>query len=300
MKRSAVDHPKTIMLAHEIEKVYASHRRKSAFGGKAEAIGLLEMLWDWSSKYAIHGNIGKWPDDVIAEGIGWTFSGKELISCLISSGWIDETADKNRLVIHDIQDHATNLWRQNLKNAGLKWWDGSDPRRWNLQKKSKTLKEKSNSCPEGEGEGEGEYIYPLTPTPDGEGDGVGFSLNAPGPDATKPPKKTADLTPEQEAWFEEFWASYTRREDKKPARRAFAARVKTAAVWEKVKGALARKASGMDRPEVDKRKLPATWLNAEPWNEEPSPQVTVATPEPPKSQYQEWRPDPRFPRVKRG
>lgn len=158
MKRGTADHPKTLMLAAELRKVYAAHRKSSLFGGKAEAVGLLELLWDWASKYAIQGDIGKWPDDVIAQGIGWRFSGKELISCMISSGWIDKAAEPCRLVLHDIKDHATNLWRQNLQNAGLTWWDGSDPRRWKLQKSPNNLQKKSNHTPQAKPEPEAEPI----------------------------------------------------------------------------------------------------------------------------------------------
>ncbi len=140
------------MLAAELEKIYARHRKKAQFGGRAEAIGLLELLWEWTSKYAIQGDIGKWPNEAIAHGIGWTFPANELISALISSRWVDEVAAPFRLVIHDIQDHATNCWRQNLENAGLTWWDGSPPRKYKLQKSPKKVQEKSNHPPQPEPE----------------------------------------------------------------------------------------------------------------------------------------------------
>jgi hypothetical protein len=152
MKRGTPGHPKTMMLVAELEKVYAAHRKRSAFGGKAEAIGILECLWEWASKYAIQGDIGKWPNDAIAQGIGWRFSGNELISALIASRWVDEVSLPHRLVIHDIKDHATNCWRQNLENAGLTWWDGSSPRRWKLQKSQNNLQKKSKNTPQPEPE----------------------------------------------------------------------------------------------------------------------------------------------------
>jgi len=150
MKRGTPDHPKTIMLAMELEKIYATHRRKGSFGGKSEAVGLLEVLWDWCSKYAIQGDIGKWPDEVIANGIGWIWSGKELIYALVQSRWLDKAPEPFRLVIHDIKDHATNTWRQNLEDAGLTWWDGSDPRKYKLQKNSRKTPEDSRKSPQPE------------------------------------------------------------------------------------------------------------------------------------------------------
>ena len=165
MKRGTPDHPKTLMLTEELRKVFAAHRKLSSFGGRAYAVGLLEMLWEWTSKYAIQGDIGKWPDDVIAAGIGWPFSGKELISCLISAQWVDRVAEPHRLVIHDLQDHASNCWRQNLENAGITWWDGSAPRRWNSKKSPKKVQKKSNDPPQPEPEPEPEPEPIITPQP---------------------------------------------------------------------------------------------------------------------------------------
>jgi len=154
MKRGTPDHPKMLMLTMEMEKVYVAHRKKSVFGGKAEAVGTLEVLWEWTSRYAIQGNIGKWPDDVIARAIEWPFSGKELIYCLVKSKWLDNAPDPDRLVIHDIKDHASNCWRQNLEDAGLTWWDGSNPRKYKLSKTPEKLQKNSRRSPQPEPEPE--------------------------------------------------------------------------------------------------------------------------------------------------
>lgn len=148
MKRGTPNHPKTLMLAMELEAIYARHRKKELCGGQAQAVGILEVLWDWASKYAIQGDIGKWPDEAIARGIGWMFPASELISALINSMWIDRAPEPHRLVIHDIKDHATNCWRQNLEDAGLTWWDGSPPRKYKLQKNSRKTPENSRKSPE--------------------------------------------------------------------------------------------------------------------------------------------------------
>ena len=156
MKRGTPDHPKMLMLCMHLEKIYAAHHKKASFGGRAEAIGMLEILWEWTSKYAIQGDVGKWPDEVIAQGIGWTFSAKELISSLIESRWLDRAPEPHRLVIHDIKDHATNTWRQNLQDAGLTWWDGSSPRKYKLRKTPEALQKNSRKSPQPEPETEPE------------------------------------------------------------------------------------------------------------------------------------------------
>lgn len=154
MKRGGPEHPKTVMLVMELERIYAAHHKRTSFNGKPEAVGLLEVLWDWCSKYAIQGDIGKWPDDVIAKSIGWQWSGKELIDALIKSRWIDRAPEPHRLVIHDIKDHATNTWRQNLQDAGLTWWDGSSPRKYSIKKTPEKLQNNSRISPQAEPEPE--------------------------------------------------------------------------------------------------------------------------------------------------
>lgn len=206
MKRGTPDHPKTFMLAMELEKVYAAHRKKSSFGGKSEAVGVLETLWDWASKYAIQGDIGKWPDDVIAHGIGWLYSGKELISALITSRWVDVAPEPFRLTIHDIQDHAQNCWRQNLENAGLTWWDGTPARKYKLQKSPKSLQEKSNYTPQPEPETKPETEQkqenPQTPAPQ-----AALVLDSPGtvrptvPTNGNGKRHKPEMSAQQRQWF---------------------------------------------------------------------------------------------------
>lgn len=116
MKRGTIDHPKMDMLAAELRIP------------KPYAVGILETLWHWAPRFAIQGDIGKWPDASIAKGTGWDGPAENFIDALVKSGWIDRVDGPARLVIHDVQDHADNTWKQNLEDAGLRWWDGSRPR----------------------------------------------------------------------------------------------------------------------------------------------------------------------------
>lgn len=111
MKRGAVEHPKMIDLASRLDiPRYA-------------AVGLLEVLYHWTSKYAIQGDVGKWPDRVIAAGVGWPEEdAARLIDALVSARWLDEAPAPYRLVIHDIADHADNTWKMALSRAKLGWW----------------------------------------------------------------------------------------------------------------------------------------------------------------------------------
>ena len=148
MKRGALDHPKMMMLELRLEQIYKDHHKRHQGSFRAMAIGIVEIMLEWASKYAIQGDIGKWPNEVIARGIGWELDGNDLITSLIESRWLDKVDGPQRLVVHDIKDHATNAWRQNLEDAGLTWWDGSPPRKYKLQKYSRNTPEDSRKSPQ--------------------------------------------------------------------------------------------------------------------------------------------------------
>ena len=122
MKRGTPDHPKVLMLAAEL-------RRLGIPMPRVAAIGILEMLWQWAARYAIQGDIGRWPDEIIESALEWSGEPGALLDALIRTRWVDEVPEPHRLVIHDIHDHADNTWRQCLEDAGLTWWDGRPARR---------------------------------------------------------------------------------------------------------------------------------------------------------------------------
>jgi len=121
MKRGTPEHPKIQLLADRLSEAGLGMP-------KTLAVGILESLWHWASKYAIQGDIGKWPDAVIETALGWTGEKGKLIELLIETGWVDSVPEPHRLVIHDVAEHADNTWRTALSRAGLTWWDGCDPR----------------------------------------------------------------------------------------------------------------------------------------------------------------------------
>jgi hypothetical protein len=116
MKRGTIDHPKTVMLSTKLG------------GPRYVAVGILEALWHWASRYAIRGDIGKWSNEVIAKGVYWDGDPELLIQALLDSKWIDKVEGPCRMVIHDICDHADNTHRQCLADAGLTFWNGLEAR----------------------------------------------------------------------------------------------------------------------------------------------------------------------------
>lgn len=71
--------------------------------------------------------------------------------------------------------------------------------------------------------------------------------------------------------FEEFWKNYPKKVDKGAALRAFRKAAKTQDLFEVIEGAK-RYAQDPNLPEKQFIKNPATWLNAEAWNNGPLPQ----------------------------
>jgi len=100
------EHPKTGMLAAELGiAIYA-------------AVGILECLWHWTARYARRGDVGRWPDEQIARGIGWPAErAGELTAALVKCGWVD-VHPEHRLVVHDWHVHADEAVRKALQRAG--------------------------------------------------------------------------------------------------------------------------------------------------------------------------------------
>lgn len=113
MKLEALDHPKTLELVSRLGV------------GRAATIGHLELLWAFTSRVAIQGNIGKWPDGAIAESCYWTGEVSLFIDSLVAVGYLDRDPE-HRLVVHDWHDHCPNWVRAKLTKRGLEAF-GSTP-----------------------------------------------------------------------------------------------------------------------------------------------------------------------------
>lgn len=121
MKRTAFSSPKLIdlMLSLNISK--------------PTAVGILELLWEFTYRNAIQGDVGKWKNRQISYYIGWDGDDDILIQALIDCRWLDED-EEHRLIIHDLADHADDNWRKTLEKLGLKFIDGSPTRKYKINK----------------------------------------------------------------------------------------------------------------------------------------------------------------------
>ena len=77
------------------------------------------------------------------------------------------------------------------------------------------------------------------------------------------------LPPEGEAWWEEFWKAYPRKAKKPDAYRAFAKALGRAPSFEAIMAGLRKHLSCEQWADATKIPHPATWLNADQWDDEP-------------------------------
>ena len=115
MKRGTPDHPKVLDLQQRLGI------------GRALAVGLLELLWHWTARYAPAGDVGRWSDGALAAGCGWDGDPAALVSALVAARFLDEHATA-RLVVHDWREHADDAVHSALYRAVRCFVDGTEPR----------------------------------------------------------------------------------------------------------------------------------------------------------------------------
>jgi hypothetical protein len=108
LKRGTPDHPKLLALARAL----GVHR--------VVAVGTLELLWHWTARYAPRGDVGRYPDESIAQGVLWDGDPSALTRALAASGWLDECSE-HRLIVHDWAQHADDATKKHLSRNNLQF-----------------------------------------------------------------------------------------------------------------------------------------------------------------------------------
>jgi hypothetical protein len=81
---------------------------------KRGVVGLLELLWQETTRQAPRGDIGRFSNEEIAILCDWDGDPDRLIEALIETNWLDIHSE-HRLIIHDWADHAPQWLRNCLK-----------------------------------------------------------------------------------------------------------------------------------------------------------------------------------------
>src|SRR5262245_43520776 len=126
MKRGTPEHPKTLDL---MQRLGCS---------RPVAVGVLELLWHFTARYSPAGDIGRWSNASISNGIGWDKDPDELVEALCASGWLDEDA-RCRLVVHDWHEHADDGVHVFLCRAMKSFATGVEPSDKRLSRKERAI-----------------------------------------------------------------------------------------------------------------------------------------------------------------
>lgn len=110
---------------------------------------------------------------------------------------------------------------------------------------------------------------------------------APSKQVNRKQKKYPGMSPQQQQWFDAWWGIYWHRVAKKAGAVAFAARVTTEVLFERVMAATRAQSTAMLKRDEEKRPYPATWINGERWEDEA---VEAKTPQPATDMYTTWEP----------
>jgi hypothetical protein len=234
MKRGTLEHPKLFALKRELDRPLP------------HVVGILEMLWHFTARYAPTGDLSRFSDDEIAVAVHWSAGGRRLVDGLVAAGWLASAGDRpasvagRRLFVHDWQDHADDAVKKALQRKGLAF-----------------------ACPDTV-----RLPIPIPSLPDPD----------PEPEPLLSPKKKKPLSRLREAdalqasvfGFVEFWSQYQPKKGKGAALRAWQ-KQGCAAFAPKVMATLER----MQREDAQWQSgyIPhaATWLNAGGWDDEPAP-----------------------------
>ena len=224
---------------------------------RAHAVGIMEMLWQYTADKTPQGDIGKASDRAIANAVGWDRDPSELIESLISVRWLDRS-EEHRLVVHDWSEHCEDSVRKWLRYRKL-------PFIQEVRDSAKVCENLRECAPSREAEAEAEAEALRKPRPE-----VSTSF------AFAKPLSLAEL---QDQWFTgEFWPAYWRKVDKAAALASFRKHARTEQIKQRIVDAVIAHAPQYLRRDPEHRPHAATWLNKRRY-EEP-PEDTSFTPPP--------------------
>jgi len=109
MKRGTPNHPKVTRLMRALNI------------GRAQAVGHLQMLWEWVGDYATDGDITEYEVEAAA-GAAWEGDPSTFIESLVKCRLVDRV--NGRLTIHDWEDHAEDYIRKRLERKRQRTAEG--------------------------------------------------------------------------------------------------------------------------------------------------------------------------------
>lgn len=91
------------------------------------ALGIVESLWDVTSRQSQNGDIGKMSNADIAMEMFYSGDPDVLVEALIYAGFIEESSE-HRLIIHDWHIHSDDATDNRIARSGGRYANGAQPR----------------------------------------------------------------------------------------------------------------------------------------------------------------------------
>lgn len=92
-----------------------------------QGVGIMEMLWDLTSRQAPRGDIGRISDEDIALALDFPGDEHQLVQAIADSGWLDSNPE-HRWLVHDWWDHAEDGVHMKLGRSHQFFADGRAPK----------------------------------------------------------------------------------------------------------------------------------------------------------------------------
>ena len=89
--------------------------------------GSASFSWHWAAQYAPSGDIGRFDDGDIADGVHWDGDPEKLVRALVAAGLLDEHRE-HRLLVHDWPEHADDAVNMSLARRFDRFADGRLPK----------------------------------------------------------------------------------------------------------------------------------------------------------------------------
>jgi hypothetical protein len=87
---------------------------------RSQAVGMMQMLWEYAGEFTPRGDIGKAQKRHIARAMDWDGDPDVLINALVDSGWLD-LDEEYGLIIHDWPDHCDKWVKDRLKRLRIEF-----------------------------------------------------------------------------------------------------------------------------------------------------------------------------------
>lgn len=135
MKRGTPEHPKIYELMDILKR------------RRPEVLGYLELLWQFTAKYAPQGDIGRFSNKRIEAACDWYGTTNRLVEALLQTKWLDSDST-HRLLVHDWAAHADGTVKKRLLRDKTEFFESQQDTDEMSRQKLDNVAPQSSSVPD--------------------------------------------------------------------------------------------------------------------------------------------------------